>query len=67
MLNRLDVVQPRRVVDLRGAALTPRGDAALALYRFRDVWESLDAADRAYLAPALRELVDGTPAPADAS
>jgi hypothetical protein len=52
------VTAPRRVVDLRGAALTPRGDAALALYRFRDVWETLDAADRAYLAPALREFVE---------
>jgi hypothetical protein len=67
MLNPQAVVQPRRVVDLRGAALTPRGDATLALYRFRDVWESLDAADRAYLVPALRELVDEAPAPAEAS
>jgi hypothetical protein len=58
--------EPRRVVDLRGAALTPRGSATLALYRFRDLWERLDSADRAYLAPALRELVDGTPAPATA-
>jgi hypothetical protein len=55
---------PRRVVDLRGAALTPRGDAMLALYRLRDVWETLGPADRAYLVPALREFVDGAPAEA---
>jgi hypothetical protein len=54
---------PRRVIDLRGAVLTPRGDALLALYRLRDIWEGLGAADRASLAPALRELVDGDPAP----
>jgi hypothetical protein len=66
MLNPQAVTAPRRVVDLRGAALTPRGDAALALYRLRDAWESLDAADRAYLAPALRELVDGIAMPATA-
>jgi hypothetical protein len=56
--------KPRQVLDLRGAVLTPRGDATLALCRFRDVWERLDAADRAYLAPALRELVDEAPAAA---
>ncbi len=55
----VQIAQPtRRVIDLRGAALTPRGDATLALYRLRDVWETLDAADRAYLAPMLRELVE---------
>jgi hypothetical protein len=57
------VEKPRRVIDLRGVVLTPRGDATVLLYRLVDVWEALDAADRAYLAPALRELVDGDPAP----
>ena len=57
MLDRLAVVQPRRVVDLRGAALTPRGDAMLALYRFVDAWNTLERADRAYLVPMLRELI----------
>jgi hypothetical protein len=57
---------PRRVVDLRGAVLTPRGSAVVALHRLLAVWEDLDRDDRAYLAPALRELVDEVPAPAAA-
>jgi hypothetical protein len=63
MFDRLAVTQPRRVIDLRGAALTPRGTAVVALHRFLVVWEDLDQVDRAYLVPTLRELVDGAPAP----
>jgi hypothetical protein len=67
MLNIQTSRRPRQVVDLRAPALSQRGHAVLALCRFRDVWDTLDAADRAYLAPTLRELVDEVPTPAAAS
>jgi hypothetical protein len=59
--GRLQPIRPRQVVHLRVPALTPRGHAALALYRFLDEWDTLDAGDRASLAPLLRELVGDSP------
>jgi hypothetical protein len=42
--------------------LTPRGHAALALYRFTSVLRTLDAADRAYIIGVLAEELGAAPA-----
>jgi len=39
------------------AVVTPRGTAALRLSEFRDVWDRLTLADRAYFARELSELL----------
>ena len=36
--------------------LTPRGQAVVLVIGLEELWPSLDAADRAYVAPALEQL-----------
>ena len=43
--------------DHRSTALTPRGTAVLAILRVRELVRELDAADRAYLAPYIADLL----------
>jgi hypothetical protein len=61
-LDVLDVAPRPPLLDLVAArpVLTPRGQAALALIRFRAQWDHLGPADRAWFRDELAELAAET-------